>query len=45
MPQLLSDFSGGRLRRPRRAWQIMPHVPYRHERFPAATGGGVMIGS
>ncbi|ETZ91208.1 hypothetical protein L829_4798 [Mycobacteroides abscessus MAB_030201_1075] len=26
MPQLLSDFSGGRLRQSRRVWQILPHT-------------------
>ncbi|ETZ91758.1 hypothetical protein L828_1926 [Mycobacteroides abscessus MAB_030201_1061] len=26
VPQLLSDFSGGRLRQSRRVWQILPHT-------------------
>ncbi|EIU09669.1 hypothetical protein RBA03_05830 [Mycobacteroides abscessus subsp. massiliense] len=45
VPQLLSDFSGGRLQQPRRVCQIVPHLSFRHERFATATGGCVMIGS
>lgn len=45
VPQLLSDFSGGRPQQPRRMWQILPHLSSRPERFTAATGRCVMIGS